>query len=93
MPRQIKLAAFALAILASPAAAQTVSDVTATNLDAMIRALSADPNGKRLVPVLTLLKGAGQQQGNTVTWHLEFRDGHLFVNGTDVKQLVPRKTN
>ena len=83
----------AFAVLALPASAQTVSDVTATNLDAMIRALNADPNGRRLAPILFLLKGDGQQAGNTVTWHLEFRGGHLFVNGTDVKDVVPRKVN
>ena len=90
MNRRLQLA-IALAFLATPTAAQTVSDVTATNLDAMIKALSADPNGRRLAPVLTLLKGAGEQDGNTVTWHLEFRDGHLLVNGIDVTRLVPHK--
>ncbi len=93
MPRRIQLAALTLAFLASPASAQTASDITATNLDAMIKALNADPNGRRAATMLSLLKGIGQQRGDTVTWHLELRGGRLFVNGTDVNQLNARKTN
>ena len=84
-----------LLVLGSPAAQaqQASSDVSATNLDGVLKALSADPRGKQAVAALIMLKGIGRQQGDTVTWHVEFKAGHLTVNGVDVSQLVPRQAH
>lgn len=80
-------------LLGSPVARaqQASSDVSATNLDGVLRALQADPRGKQAVALLIILKGIGQQQGDTVTWHVEFKAGHLTINGIDVSQIVPRQ--
>ena len=70
---------------------QATSDVSATNLDGVIKVLGSDPRGKQLLAAVVLLKGIGHQEGDTVTWHVEFRDGHLLVNGMDMSLIMPRQ--
>ncbi len=66
------------------------ADIKVTGLDTLIRLASADPLLGQGAPVLLLLKGIGQQDGDVVTWKLAFADRKLTVNGTDFSQLIPR---
>ncbi len=73
----------------SPAANAITADIKATGLDDLMKVLSADPQLKQGVAVVVFIKGIGKQDGNTVTWHVVFKDGKLLVNGTDMSQMIP----
>jgi len=36
-----------------------------------------------------MLKGIGEQKGDTTTWNVTYADGHTEVNGTDLSALMP----
>jgi len=73
----------------SPAANEITADIKATGLDDLMKLLSADPQLKQGVALVVFLKGVGKQDGNTVTWHVVSKNGHLLVNGTDMSQMIP----
>jgi hypothetical protein len=64
---------------------------SATGMDEMIRQAGATPELQQAVPVLILLKGIGQQDGDKMVWNIAYQDGKLLVNGNDLSQMMPGK--
>ena len=73
----------------TPAANSGTADIKATNLDDLMKVLSTDEQTKPGVAAIIFLKGIGKQDGNAISWHVEYKDSHILVNGTDMSQLIP----
>ncbi len=73
----------------TPTANNGSADIKATNLDDLMKVLSTDEQTKPGVAAIIFLKGIGKQDGNAVTWHVDYKDSHILVNGTDMSQLIP----
>ncbi len=65
--------------------------IEATGLDALIKVVGADPMLKQGVPVLILLKGIGDEQGDKTVWKIAYAGGKVTVNGTDMSALMGGK--
>jgi len=61
----------------------------ATGLDTLIHSASTVPELANAAPFLILLKGIGEQKGDTTTWNITYADGRTEVNGTDLSTLMP----
>ena len=72
-----------------PTANSGVADIKATNLDDLMKVLATDETTKPGVAAIIFMKGIGKQDGNAVTWHVDYKGGHMLVNGTDMSQLIP----
>ena len=68
--------------------------ITASGLNALIAQLGGKPGGPadgaltQAMPMLLMLKGLGRPAGDQLAWNLDWRDGHLRVNGTDMSALM-----
>lgn len=65
--------------------------LTATGIDAMIKQAGTTPELQQAVPVLILLKGVSQPDGDKLVWNISYRDGKMLVNNTDLSQMIPGK--
>jgi hypothetical protein len=65
------------------------AQLVATGLDALIARAGSVPELAGSAPFLILLKGIGEQHGDTVVWNIGYADGHTKVNGTDLATLLP----
>ncbi len=63
--------------------------VDATGLDTLIHSANTVPELASAAPFLIMLKGIGDQKGDTTTWNITYADGHAKVNGTDMSALMP----
>lgn len=63
----------------------------ATGMDALLRQANATPELGMAAPVLLMLKGLGQQDGDTLVWNIAYQGGKLTVNGNDMSQMMPGK--
>jgi hypothetical protein len=62
---------------------------SATGMDEMIRRAGGTPELQQAVPVLILLKGIGQQEGDKMVWNISYQGGKIMVNGNDLSQMIP----
>jgi hypothetical protein len=76
---------------ATPADIKGGARIVATGLDGLIQRANTVPELKSAAPVLILVKGLGEQKGDTVTWNITYADGRTLVNGTDLKALMPQQ--
>jgi len=67
------------------------ADISATGLDALVKQAHTQPDLRRALPVLIMLKGLGEQDGEATVWHVTYRDRQWLVNGNDLTQMVPGK--
>jgi hypothetical protein len=67
------------------------ADIAVTGLDALIKRANTDAEVRQAAPVLLLLKGIGEQDGNAVVWHITYQDKQLLVNGNDLMQMLSGK--
>ena len=63
--------------------------IDATGLDTLIHSANTVPELASAAPFLIMLKGIGEQKGDTTTWNVTYADGHAMVNGTDLSALMP----
>ena len=77
----------------SPTDLSGKAEFHATGLDALIKRATASPELKQAAPVLIFLKGMGEQDGKEMVWKVGYEDGHLTVNGTDLSDLAPSRSN
>jgi hypothetical protein len=62
-----------------------------TGMDALFRQANATPELQQAVPVLIMLKGLAQQDGEKLVWNITYQDAKLLVNGNDLSQMMPGK--
>ena len=74
----------------NPNTASGTAKVTATNLDALMTEVQANPALAQAVPAIALMKGMGHADGNKVVWDLAFSNGKLLVNGVDMSKMGGR---
>jgi hypothetical protein len=63
--------------------------IDAVGLDTLIHNANTVPQLASATPFLIMLKGIGDQKGDTITWNVTYADGHAEVNGTDLSALMP----
>jgi len=63
--------------------------IDAVGLDTLIHSANTVPQLASAAPFLIMLKGIGEQKGDTTTWNVTYADGHTEVNGTDLSALMP----
>ncbi len=66
---------------------------TAVGLDELIRQVNATPELRQTGtgPVLFLLKGMGRVEGPSTIWDVNYTDGKVLVNGTDLSSMLPSR--
>jgi len=65
-------------------------DFAAEHLDALLTRASQDPRLMQSLPILTIARGLGKQDGTTTRWHIEAKNNAILVNGFDIRAFVPR---
>ena len=73
--------------LPSPNAASGTAQVTATNMDALLAKVQANPALAQAVPVIVLAKGIGRTEGGKMVWDMQFDSTKLLVNGVDLLKM------
>jgi hypothetical protein len=74
--------------IAAPDDIKGSARIVATGLDALIRSANTVPEMRSAAPFLIIIKGIGDQKGDTVTWNITYADGQTKVNGTDLSALT-----
>ena len=74
--------------LPSPNAASGTAQVTATNMDALLAKVQANPALAQAVPVIVFAKGIGRTEGGKMVWDMQFDSTKLLVNGVDLLKMA-----
>ena len=77
-------------LVSAPDAASGTAQVVATNLDALLAKVQANPMLAQGVPAIVFAKGIGRADGNKVTWDIQFDKTKLLVNGVDMMKMAGR---
>jgi hypothetical protein len=85
------LSAKGRAVVSGRADVDASAEIQATGLDELIKVVSADRMLRQGVPVLILLKGIGDEQGDKTVWKVTYSGGKVTVNGTDMSALMGGK--
>jgi hypothetical protein len=75
--------------IASPTDITGDGDITITGLDALIKRANTTPELKQIAPALIFLKGIGKQDGNDTSFAINYENGSLKVNDTDLSSMIP----
>ena len=65
--------------------------IEATGLDGLIQRANTVPELMTAAPFLLLVKGLGEQKGDTIAWNITYANGHAMVNGKDLRALMPQQ--
>ena len=74
----------------SPAAASGTAQVTATNMDALLAKVQANPALAQGVPIIVFAKGIGRNEGGKLVWDMQFDSSKVLVNGVDLLKMGGR---
>ena len=66
---------------------------TIKGFERLIRMASTTPELKDAIPVLTMLKGLGEKEGDETTWSIRYEKGVLTVNDADMSSLMGGATD
>jgi hypothetical protein len=47
------------------------------------------PELKPALPILIMMKGLGQQEGNSTTWRITYSGNKIMVNDNDLSSMLP----
>ncbi len=73
--------------LPSPNAASGTAQVMATNMDALLAKVQANPALAQAIPVIVFAKGIGRAEGGKLVWDMQFDSSKLLVNGVDLLKM------
>lgn len=73
--------------LPSPNAASGTAQVTATNMDALLAKVQANPALAQAIPMIVFAKGIGRTEGGKLVWDMQFDSSKLLVNGVDLLKM------
>ncbi len=76
--------------LPAPNAASGTAQVTATDMDALLTTVQANPSLAQAVPVIVFAKGIGRTENGKLVWDLQFDSSKLLVNGVDLMKMTGR---
>ncbi|MGI4943763.1 MAG: hypothetical protein ACRYHQ_24890 [Janthinobacterium lividum] len=76
--------------LPAPNAASGTAQVTATDMDALLTTVQANPSLAQAVPVIVFAKGIGRTEGGKLVWDMQFDSSKLLVNGVDLMKMTGR---
>ncbi len=71
----------------SPNRASGTAQVTATNVDALLAKVQANPALAQAIPAIVFAKGIGRTEGGKMVWDMSFDSGKLLVNGVDLTKM------
>lgn len=71
----------------SPTQVSGTAQVTATNVDALLAKVQANPALAQAVPVIVFAKGIGRTEGGKMVWDMQFDSTKLLVNGVDLLKM------
>jgi len=71
----------------SPKQASGTAQVTATNVDALLAKVQANPALAQAIPAIVFAKGIGRTEGGKMVWDMSFDSGKLLVNGVDLTKM------
>ncbi len=71
----------------SPKQASGTAQVTATNVDALLAKVQANPALAQAIPAIVFAKGIGRTEGGKMVWDMSFDSGKLLVNGVDLMKM------
>ena len=64
------------------------ADISVTGFDALAEKINAEPAFASALPVITMVRGLGRQQGDRMVWQITSENGDVKVNGTDMTALL-----
>ena len=73
--------------LPAPNAVSGTAQVTATDMDALLTRVQANPALAQAVPVIVFAKGIGRTEGGKLVWDMQFDSSKLLVNGVDLMKM------
>ncbi len=73
--------------LPAPNAASGTAQVTATEMDALLIRVQANPALAQAVPVIVFAKGIGRIENGKLVWDMQFDSSKLLVNGVDLMKM------
>ena len=73
--------------LPAPNAASGTAQLTATNMDALLTTVQANPALAQAVPVIVFAKGIGRTENGKLVWDMQFDSTKLLVNGVDLTKM------
>lgn len=73
--------------VSSPNQASGTAQVTATNVDALLAKVQANPALAQAIPAIVFAKGIGRTEGGRMVWDMSFDKGKLLVNGVDLTKM------
>jgi len=71
----------------SPNQASGTAQVMATNVDALLAKVQANPALAHAIPAIVFAKGIGRTEGGRMVWDMSFNSGKLLVNGVDLTKM------
>ena len=71
----------------SPNAVSGTAQVTATEVDALLAKVQANPALAQAVPAIVFAKGIGRTEGGKMVWDMKFDNSKLLVNGVDLMKM------
>ena len=75
--------------IAAPNAISGEGRISIVGLDALMKQATTVPELKPALPVLIMMKGLGQQQGDTTVWRIRYSGNKVMVNGNDLSAMIP----
>ena len=63
--------------------------ISIVGLDALMKQATRVPELKPALPVLIMMKGLGQQQGNATIWRISYSGDKVMVNDNDLSTMLP----
>ena len=74
--------------ISAPNAIRGQGTVSVVGLDALMQQATTVPELKPALPVLIMMKGLGQQQGNATVWRIRYAANKVMVNDNDLTALL-----
>ena len=74
--------------ISAPDAISGDGTISVAGLDALMKRAMTVPELKPALPVLIMMKGLGEQQGNTTTWRISYSDDKVMVNDNDLSAML-----
>lgn len=72
----------------SPEQASGTARITATNIDALLAKVQANPMLAQGMAAIVFAKGIGRNEGGKLVWDMQFDKGKVLVNGVDLMKMA-----
>ncbi len=77
--------------ISAPNAIAGQGTISIVGLDALVKQATTVPQLKLALPVLIMMKGLGQQQGDATTWRIRYSGNKIMVNDNDLSAMLQGK--